>query len=86
MNDKQSNLALSLLSIYGPVISGEKLYAALGFRTYGAFRSAKERGEMPVEVFKMPNRRDWHARTSDIADWLTNVNQSNELISEGRDA
>jgi hypothetical protein len=85
MNNKQSNLTQTLLTIYGPVISGEKLYTALGFRTYGAFRSAKNRGEMPVEVFKMPNRRDWHARTSDIAGWLTNVNQSNESISEGKD-
>jgi hypothetical protein len=86
MTNRQINLTQNLITIYGPMMSGEKLYGALGFQTYGAFRLAKERGEIPIGVFKIPKRRDWHALTTDVADWLANVNQTHESTPEEKEA
>ena len=57
------------------MIGGSDLYLALGFKTYGTFRLAKERGEIPIEIFKIPKRRDWYALTTDLAQWLTTLTQ-----------
>jgi hypothetical protein len=73
MKRYRTNLSDELLNKYGPMIGGADLYLALGFKTYGTFRLAKERGEIPIEVFKISKRRDWYALTSDLAQWLTNL-------------
>jgi hypothetical protein len=75
MPTNQTNLSNELLNKYGPMIGGSDLYLALGFKTYGTFRLAKERGEIPIEIFKIPKRRDWYALTTDLAQWLTTLTQ-----------
>ena len=73
MTTNQANLSNELLNKYGPMIGGSDLYLALGFKTYGTFRLAKERGEIPIEIFKIPKRRDWYALTTDLALWLNTL-------------
>ncbi len=60
-----------LLKQYGPTLTGNDLYAALGFKTYAAFHRVLTRGELSVRVFKLPGRRGWFASTLEVADWLT---------------
>ena len=75
MTSIDSTLSSQLIREYGPMIGGRDLYSALGFKSYGAFRLAKERREIPIEIFKIPKRRDWYALTTDLAQWLTTLTQ-----------
>lgn len=59
-----------LTRVLGPVVGGAELTAALGFRTQGAFRKARERGCLPVKTFIVEGRRGRFAATADIAAWL----------------
>jgi len=76
MPKAEFNLHDQLLEKYGPLVAGADLYLALGFRTYGAFRLAREKGEIPIPVFKIPHRRDWHALSGDLAEWLSSLTDS----------
>lgn len=60
-----------LLDRYGPTLGGKELYAALGFRSYGAFHRSKQLGELGINVFTLPGRRGWFALTTEVAAWLT---------------
>lgn len=62
--------ANQLLLQFGPVIGGNDLYGALGFKTYSAFHRGQQRGEITVNIFKLPGRRGWFALTNDLAAWL----------------
>lgn len=68
--DGNNTLEGQMLSQFGPVIGGRDLYAALGFKTPGAFRWSRERGEIPVRIFSLPRRRGSFAFTSEVAGWL----------------
>ncbi len=60
-----------LLKLYGsPMLSGEQLQRAMGYRTVDALRQAVLRQTIPVEVFKLENRRGHYALVKDIAQWL----------------
>lgn len=79
------NLEKDLLNRYGPVIGGDALYCALGFKTYGMFRIAKQRGEIPIRVFKIPNRRNWHALTAELAIFLDDLANTSDQSSQMED-
>lgn len=76
MTSIDTTLSSQLIREYGPMIGGRDLYSALGFKSYGAFRLAKERGEIPIEIFKIPKRRDWYALTTDLAQWLITLSHN----------
>ncbi len=80
-----STLSCQLLREYGPMIGGRDLYSALGFKSYGAFRLAKERGEIPIEIFKIPKRRDWYALTTDLAQWLISLSYTTECSAHNKE-
>lgn len=63
-------LERDLLSLYGPMLSGEALRKALGYRSQDALRQALSRGQVPVPVFPIENRRGKFALTKDVALWL----------------
>jgi hypothetical protein len=63
-------LANWMLKEHGPLLGGQALYAALGFRTYAAFHRAHQRGEIGVHVFIIEGRRGMFALTVDVACWL----------------
>ena len=79
MAHESHNLNRQLLEKYGPMIGGKDLYLAMGFKSYGAFRLANERKEIPIKVFKIPKRRDWYALTSDLAQWLISLARAAEF-------
>lgn len=60
----------TLTQTLGPVVGGNALSKALGYRTQAAFRKAKQRGRLPVRTFEVEGRRGRFAATSDIAAWL----------------
>ena len=68
-------MAETLLKDNGPLICGERLWRALGFRSAAAFRQAKSRAKLGVRVFNLPSRRGTFAYTSDVADWLAALSQ-----------
>ncbi|GFD82388.1 hypothetical protein KUL118_52500 [Tenacibaculum sp. KUL118] len=62
-----------LLLMYGsPLITGEDLQKAMGFRSVDALRQAIVRQTIPVKVFSLDNRRGKYALVKDIARWLAN--------------
>jgi len=65
-----SYLRSELLELYGPLIAGEELVRAAGFRTTNAFKLAVRRGRVGFHVFPITGRRGQFARTSDVAEWL----------------
>ena len=85
MTPNNANLADKLIREYGPMIGGRDLYSALGFKSYGAFRLAKERGEIPIEIFKLPKRRDWYALTSDLAEWLMSLTHATDCNIQNKE-
>lgn len=66
-------LEKELLLMYGsPLITGEELRKAMGFRSVDALRQAIVRQTIPVKVFSLDNRRGKYALVKDIARWLAN--------------
>ena len=59
--------------MYGsPLLTGEELRKAMGFRSVDALRQAIVRQTIPVKVFSLDNRRGKYALVKDIARWLAN--------------
>lgn len=83
-NDKSMDLPIALDdAIYedlrrqhGPILGGEDLSKALGYRSLAAFRQARRRGQVEVELFSLPNRRGVFALGLEVARWLVKVSQS----------
>lgn len=74
-------LASELISLFGPIMGGQDLYSALGFKTYAAFHRCHLQGDLGVHIFKLPGRRGWYAFTTDIANWLEEQSTSKETNS-----
>lgn len=64
------SLSEQLIGLYGPMLGGRDLYAALGFKSYAAFYRSKQRNEIGIAVFTLPGRRGWFALATDVAEWL----------------
>lgn len=71
-------IASLLIERYGPLVSGADLCRLLGFRSGDAFRQAKRRHRLPVEVFSVPQRRGTYAYTLDVAKWLAALGVDSE--------
>jgi hypothetical protein len=68
--DSPKTLQLEMLQLYGPLMKGAALIAALGYPSSAAFRQARHRHQLPVEVFAIANRRGTFAHTADVARWV----------------
>ncbi|QLJ07240.1 hypothetical protein [Pseudoalteromonas sp. JSTW] len=74
-------LEKDLLQMYGsPLLSGDDLKKAMGYRSVDALRQAIARKTVPVNVFSLKNRRGKYALIKDIALWL--AKQSIETSKE----
>lgn len=69
-NHQLQELKIRMFEKYGPTMTGIDLYQNLGFETYEAFHRARKLNQFSLKVFKLENRRGWHAFTADIAAWL----------------
>jgi hypothetical protein len=67
----KDDLRRVLFDRHGPVLAGNDLYRALGFRSAAAFRQAKSRRQVGVRVFNLPHRRGVFAYSHEVADWLS---------------
>jgi len=65
-----ADLVETMLKEFGPLMSGEELRRALGYRTWAAFARAVRMGTIGIPVFEIPNRRGRFALTIDVAKWL----------------
>jgi len=59
-----------MMARYGPLLTGDSLREALGYRSMDAMRQAVLRETFPVPVFKIDNRRGKFALSKDVALWL----------------
>jgi hypothetical protein len=59
-----------LFENFGPVIGGQDLYQALGFKSYSTFYRIQQRQGFDLPLFQLPGRRGWFALTSEVAKWL----------------
>lgn len=69
----EHQLAADLEAQHGPLLNGWALYRALGLPSAEAFRQAASRGQLPVRVFTIPNRRGRFALTREVAHWLAGL-------------
>jgi hypothetical protein len=66
-----AKLEHDLLTLYrSPILSGEQLRQAMGYRTMGALRQAVTQKNFPVKLFTIPKRKGRFALVADIAVWL----------------
>ena len=69
----ERQLVIDLEARHGPLLSGTALQKMLGFPSAAAFRQAASRGQLPVAVFTIPNRRGRFALTREVAGWLATL-------------
>jgi hypothetical protein len=68
-----------------PLIGGKELILSLGYPSAAAFRQAQRRGQLPIEVFSIPNRRGKFALRADFAHWLNSLKSSDFAKKGGSD-
>jgi hypothetical protein len=76
LTELSRTLEVELLAVHGPMVGGNELSAALGFRTNSAFRQALVRDMVPVPVFSIKHRRGKFALTREVAHWIAEQRQS----------
>ena len=69
------DLAEKLHKEFGPLMGGEDLRRALGYRSTPAFARAVRLNTVGVTVFEIPGRRGKFAMTADVAAWLKTLPQ-----------
>lgn len=66
-------LQQQLLEKYGPLLGGDDLPRALGFRTSAAMKKAWREKALHLNFFRIPGRRGLFCLTGDVATWLSEV-------------
>jgi hypothetical protein len=73
---KSDNLLEKLLEQHGPLMTGESLYKALGYKSWAGFAKAVRSGAVEIDIFNLPGRKGRYAKTSDVADWIYRLNNN----------
>lgn len=63
-------LESKLYEEHGPMMFGDALRKALGYRSGDAFRQAASRGTVPIHTFRIETRKGRFAMTNEVASWL----------------
>ena len=58
---KSDNLLEKLLEQYGPLMTGESLYRALGYKSWAGFAKAVRSGAVEIDIFNLPGRKGRYA-------------------------
>ncbi len=77
------HLELQLMREIGPILVGESLRRALGYRSMAALRQAIKRRTIPIPVFPIENRRGKCALSHDVARWLAEKRAAIGFPSDG---
>lgn len=72
---KCTQLELAFLLYYGPLIPANRLVNMLGFDSYQALDIARRRDGLPFKGMKIPGRKGWFARTTDVCAWIESVSE-----------
>jgi hypothetical protein len=59
-----------LIREFGVVVTSAQTAHLLGFTNLNALAKARERGALPIQMFRIPHRKGWFAETTAIAAWL----------------
>lgn len=70
------DLKEKMLKEFGPLMGGEPLRRALGFKTWAAFARAVRSSAAGIPVFEIPSRRGRFALTTDVAEWLIGLREN----------
>lgn len=77
-------LERELMHVYGsPLLTGEKLAEAMGYRSIHALRKHISQQQFPINLFTIPGRKGRFALVRDIAMWLASHRLGHEQIKEG---
>lgn len=68
MNQPDTNV---LIERFGPLMCSKDVQQALRFKTPEGFRAARTRGRLPLTMFRLPGRRGLFAKTSDVAELIS---------------
>lgn len=71
-------LEKKLFDLHGPMMFGDALRKALGYRSGDAFRQAASRGTLPIHTFTIETRRGRFEMTKDVAQWLAKQRYTNQ--------
>lgn len=69
-----------LLARWGELVPPNAIWKELGYKTAAGVRSARHRGVLPVETFKIAGRRGYYARSRDIALWLARAGATGQEV------
>lgn len=72
---KKLELIETMLKEFGPLMGGEDLRSALGYRTWSAFARANRIAALGIAIFEIPGRRGKFALTVEVGDWLMKMRQ-----------
>lgn len=76
-------LEQELMNRFGsPLLTGEKLAQAMGYRSVHSLRKHMSQSTFPVELFKIDGRRGRFALVKDIALWLSKQRLENQCKKE----
>jgi hypothetical protein len=59
-----------LLAEHGELMAGRAIQSLLKYPSDRTFRRAVAAGTLPVQVFRLPGRVGWFARTDQVGAWL----------------
>lgn len=66
-----------LVREYGAVLDTATTARVMGYRSVEALRQARLQKRLPIEMFRLPNRRGWFASAETVACWISSVQPSN---------
>lgn len=66
-----------LVREYGGVLDTAATARVMGYPSADALREARLQKRLPIEMFRLPQRRGWFASAESVARWLSDVHPSN---------
>lgn len=75
-NRKQEQIAVHLLHTYGPVISSDKLWQILSFKSRQAFDRSVQRNRTTLPLFRPEGRDGVFVLAPDLAEHLVTLSQA----------
>ncbi len=79
LNELRAALEKDFFELYGPLLTGEELIKALGYKSKAAFRQSVVRKTVPVQLFEIENRRGKYALTKEVACYLAERRYSSKI-------
>ncbi len=70
ISDLAARINEDLVKTHGPLLQGQALSNALGYRSTAALRQAESRKTVPVPTFLIANRKGRFALAVEVAGWL----------------